>query len=374
MIRLLASLVLVACTAPLGATVASGVCGDDVDAAELAMDAAVDAALDAAAAIDPGAPWDLVPIVPWADCKGADGVSLKVMPDGRIKGVSACEGAATVVEWEQVAACSLSFTHRTIATSLQGAEEAIWVDWDGGLDDVVVAASGKLAILTGNASGTFTKTIIDTGQYFHEVVEMGPGDVVAGGYGTLASIKRYVRSVAGGASITTIGAVEYTKEFLLRAAELLVFDSTGPLAGARDVFTGASYSSDGDTQAGCLFDGQLVTGAANAAGSLIRVGSTTIPYPANFGWYHACVQIEDGIAVQASHADGALSSIVWLRRVVVDGVPTWIRYEVSGADGVKGDNLAKHDLNCDGREDIIGTEEKTGGVFTRLFPEGALWP
>lgn len=101
------------------------------------------------------------------------------------------------------------------------------------------------------------------------------------------------------------------------------------------------------------FDGDgvddVLIGASAANGNLLTIernvdrwltwSASPITIPANVGWYQgADVGDVDGdgvldLVISASHADGAISGVVVLRG------PAWTRYEVSGAPGVKYDNL-----------------------------------
>ena len=61
-----------------------------------------------------------------------------------------------------------------------------------------------------------------------------------------------------------------------------------------------------------------------------------------------------------SHAEGALSGVVWMKRMdagpnVLDAV--WERREISHAPGTKYDNVELVDLDGDGDLDVVTTEQ-----------------
>lgn len=58
-----------------------------------------------------------------------------------------------------------------------------------------------------------------------------------------------------------------------------------------------------------------------------------------------------------AHADGALSGLVWLQQPGSVFDPVWQRREISGAPGLKYDNVVLSDLDEDGDLDAITSEQ-----------------
>lgn len=88
---------------------------------------------------------------------------------------------------------------------------------------------------------------------------------------------------------------------------------------------------------------------------------TAIPPPSGVGRIqHARMADLDldedlDLVLSHSHADGELSGVVWL---AAGPDQTWQRGEISGAPGLKFDNVELYDLDLDGDQDVLTSEQK----------------
>lgn len=344
--------------------------------------------------LDPDTPWTAHTIYS-GGLVGADGVDVAdVNGDGWPDAVSPWETSGRV-------SATLGNGGGTVVLgqglSLGPVEDAIWadVDDDGEMDIIVASENQKLRVLFAPASASWltasawTPVTIDaaTGMNRWMRAAWAGGQIWAGGrVGTPAYVSRF-------SSSTPRVASSWAREDISTAGwvmELAPLDADGD--GDLDVVvsdrtwvnvTPRDYSLMGDrwleaTSSGWVnhpIGAVLEDHKFSAVGELGHdvvscrsVGSTneirlkawttsTVPTPSNFGLCQASAigdLDQDGyqdIALTASEATGALSGVVMLRG------PDWERYEISGEDGVKFDNLALVDWDLDGDLDVVTTEQ-----------------
>lgn len=370
---------------------------------------------DASPGIDPSHPWPRHTILHGGTAlQGADGVDMAdANGDGLLDLTSGWEQSArTTVHFHPGCAEARSvWPHVVLPGAVSGVEDAVFGDVDGdGRPDVVSAGSSGFRLYVHfQDPGGWTQITIAAAtnvQRWLKSAVLAPGDIVAGGYSTGATIDRLTSStprVAASWTRTTLGQVGALYSLEPRDVDndgdtdLVLSDRdtiTTPvvrndLRGSRwlenrpDGWVNHTISGGGgarflwvDPAARLVIDGtgaEASTLTIRSSPDGLTWGAQPIAYPANTGWYNAAARGDldgDGLAdvvLVHSHAFGGLSGVVWLR------APNWERGEVSGPEGVKFDNVELHDVDCDGDLDIITNEQGIAGSTTAAEKLGTIW-
>jgi hypothetical protein len=139
-------------------------------------------------------------------------------------------------------------------------------------------------------------------------------------------------------------------------------------------FTYVDWDSDGDKDLiDCRSEGVTHETAIwlNGAGDPDTWTKLAVTLPANVGLcQHAtAAEIDNAgagagldLAFSYSHAGqhvppNTVSGVVWLKNTGTEASPVWVRHEISGGPGIKYDNLLWDDLDGDGDDDAITSEQ-----------------